>query len=43
MRRETLLFMDDRFKNLEITNLGLNTIQVPIETYVPLDLQKHGN
>ncbi len=43
MRRETLLFMDERFKNLEITKLGLNTIQVPIETYVPLDLQKHGN
>jgi len=43
MRRKTLLFMDDRFKNLEITKLGLNTIQVPIETYVPLDMQRHGN
>jgi len=43
MRRESLLFIDDRFKNLEITGLGLNTVQVPVETYVPLDLQKHGN
>jgi len=43
MRRMSLLFIDDRFKNLEITNLGLNTSQVPVETYVPLDSQLHGN
>jgi len=41
MRKESLLFIDDRFKNIEITKLGLNTVQVPVETYVPLDLQKH--
>ncbi len=41
MRRKSLLFIDDRFKNIEITNLGLNTAQVPVETYVPLSLQKH--
>ena len=43
MRRKSLLFIDDRFQNLEITNLGLNTSQVPVETYVPLDSQIHGN
>jgi len=43
MRRKSLLFIDDRFQNLEITNLGLNTTQVPVETYVPLDSQIHGN
>ena len=43
MRRKSLLFIDDRFQNLEITKLGLNTSQVPVETYVPLDSQIHGN
>ena len=43
MRRKSLLFIDDRFQNLEITKLGLNTSQVPVETYVPLDSQMHGN
>jgi len=42
MRRESLLFIDDRFKNFQITNLGLNDSLVPVETYVPFDQQKHG-
>ncbi len=41
MRRKSLVFVDRRLKNIEITNLGLNTSQVPVETYVPLTLQKH--
>ena len=42
MRRESLLFLDKRFRNLEITKLGLNTQQVPVETYVPFESQRHG-
>jgi len=42
MRRKSLLFIDKRIKNLEVSNLGLNTLQIPIETYVPAELQKHG-
>lgn len=42
MRRKSLIFVDKRLKNIEVTNLGLNTTQVPVETYVPLALQKHG-
>ena len=42
MRRESLFFIDERFQNLEITNLGLNNTQVPVETYVPFEQQKRG-
>ena len=43
MRRKSLLFIDDRIQNLEITEMGLNTTQVPVETYVPFSMHKHGN
>jgi peptide/nickel transport system substrate-binding protein len=41
MRRQTLAFIDQRLHNLEITNLGLNLGTVPVETYVPVDLQRY--
>jgi len=41
MRRKSLMFLDNRIKNVEITSLGLNTTQVPVENYVPAALQKH--
>lgn len=41
MRRQTLAFIDRRIRNLEITNLGLNLGAVPMEIYVPAELQKH--
>ena len=43
MRRKSLLFIDDRIQNLEITEMGLNMTQVPVETYVPFSMHKHGN
>lgn len=39
MRRQSLLFIDDRIKNLKVTNLGLNYNALPIEIYVPLKQQ----
>lgn len=41
MRRESLVFIDQRIKNLQNTNLGLNLGILPVEIYVPLDLQKY--
>ena len=41
MRRKSLIFLDSRISNVEVTSLGLNTEQVPVETYVPQALQKH--
>lgn len=41
MRRQTLAFIDRRLHNLQITNLGLNLGAVPVETYVPADLQRY--
>jgi len=41
MRRQSLLFVDKRIKNLEITNMGLNSGALPIEIYVPLKQQKY--
>ena len=43
MRRQSMMFVNDRIKNLEVTNLGLNIHQVPVETYVPGGLQKYAN
>lgn len=40
MRRKRLAFFDKRFKNLQMTKLGLNQL-LPIEWYVPITLQKH--
>jgi peptide/nickel transport system substrate-binding protein len=39
-RRNTMAFVDKRIKNLEKTGLGLNLMSVPVEIYVPADLQK---
>lgn len=41
MRRQSLRFFDNRIKNLEITNLGLNQNQLPVEIYVPSKYQKY--
>jgi peptide/nickel transport system substrate-binding protein len=41
MRRQSLVFIDERVRNLEITNLGLNLGSVPVEIYVPPPLQKY--
>jgi peptide/nickel transport system substrate-binding protein len=41
MRRKSLVFIDKRIHNLEITNLGLNMGSVPVETFVPGDQQKY--
>lgn len=41
MRRESLVFIDGRIRNLEITNLGLNMGMVPVEIFVPGELQKY--
>ncbi|MGM0680218.1 MAG: peptide-binding protein [Pseudomonadota bacterium] len=41
MRRESLVFIDERIKNLQNTNLGLNLGILPVEIYVPLDMQKY--
>lgn len=41
IRRKTLAFVDRRMHNLEITKLGLNVGIVPVEWFVPADLQKY--
>jgi peptide/nickel transport system substrate-binding protein len=41
MRRKNLLFVDTRVHNLQMTKLGLNMGSLPLETYVPLNLQKY--
>lgn len=41
MRRKNLLFVDKRIHNLQMTKLGLNMGSLPMETYVPLNLQKY--
>jgi len=41
MRRKNLLFVDKRIHNLKMTKLGLNMGSLPMETYVPLNLQKY--
>ena len=43
MRRKSLVFIDQRFKNLKITNVGLNFSEVPLENYVPAIQQQYGN
>lgn len=42
MRRKSLLFVDKRIHNLQMTKLGLNHGFLPIENYVPLAQQKYG-
>ncbi len=41
MRRESLVFIDKRINNLQITNLGLNLGMVPVEVFVPGDQHKY--
>ena len=40
-RRQSLVFIDKRFKNLSMTKLGLNSGMLPLETYVPAASQKY--
>ena len=41
VRRQSLVFIDKRFKNLAMTKLGLNSSMLPLETYVPKPSQKY--
>jgi len=43
MRSQSLVFIDDRMRNVEVTRLGLNKDIVPVEWYVPAALQKYAN
>ena len=43
MRRKSLVFIDKRIHNLQVTNLGLNMSMVPVEIYVPGDQHKYSN
>lgn len=41
MRRKSLVFIDKRFHNVQVTKLGLNGDILPVEWFVPLKLQKY--
>lgn len=41
LRRQSLLFVDKRIHNLQMTKLGLNFGSLPIENYVPAAMQKY--
>jgi peptide/nickel transport system substrate-binding protein len=41
MRRKSLLFVDKRIHNLQMTKSGLNFGSLPLENYVPLAQQKY--
>ena len=41
IRKQSLVFIDKRFKNLSMTKLGLNRGMLPLETYVPTSSQKY--
>jgi peptide/nickel transport system substrate-binding protein len=41
MRRQSLLFVDKRIHNLQMTKLGLNLGSLPMENYVPVAQQKY--
>ncbi len=41
MRRKSLVFIDKRMRNVQVTRLGLNLHSVPVEWYVPGPLQKY--
>ena len=40
-RRKSLLFVDKRIHNLQMTKLGLNMGSLPLENYVPAAQQKY--
>jgi peptide/nickel transport system substrate-binding protein len=42
MRRKSLIFIDRRMHNIEITKLGIN-LSAPVEWYVPAELHKYSN
>ncbi|MEK7321811.1 MAG: peptide-binding protein [Pseudomonadota bacterium] len=41
MRRQSLVFIDKRIRNLKITKVGLNLGMVPLEVFVPANEQKY--
>ncbi|HPY41076.1 MAG TPA: hypothetical protein PLM98_11205, partial [Thiolinea sp.] len=41
VRAQSLLFVDKRIHNLQMTKLGLNYGSLPLENYVPVPLQKY--
>ncbi len=41
MRRQSLVFVDKRIHNLQMTKLGLNQGFLPMENYVPAAMQKY--
>ena len=41
MRRKSLLFVDKRIHNLQMSKMGLNLGSTPMENYVPAALQKY--
>lgn len=44
LRRKSLVFVDKRMKNVQVTKFGINIQNTtPIETYTPLNLQKYSN
>ncbi len=43
MRRKTMAFIDKRIHNIAQTKLGLNSGFVPVEWYVPLEMQKYSD
>jgi len=43
MRRKTMAFIDKRIHNIVQTKLGLNAGFVPVEWYVPLEMQKYSD
>ncbi len=40
-RRKTLLFIDKRIQNIQMTKVGLNAGIIPLETYVPKPMQRY--
>ncbi|MGF1546542.1 MAG: peptide-binding protein [Thiotrichales bacterium] len=41
MRRKSLIFIDTRMQNVEVTRLGLNLGDKPVSWYVPAEMQKY--
>jgi len=41
VRRQSLLFLDRRLRNLQVTKLGLNFNLLPLEIYAPGNLQRY--
>ncbi len=41
LRRKSLVFIDHRMRNVEVTKMGLNLNETPIGWFVPAELQKY--